>query len=285
MNHPPFSVLSGDSLTVLSDLPADHFQCCVTSPPYWQLRNYSSDKELGQETDPHAFVDNLVAVFRGVKRVLKTDGVLWVNMGDTYAGGGGYSPFSPSNQKGSKQSTNRGAKPKARPVPKGCKQKDLVGIPWMLAFALRSDGWYLRSEVIWNKPNCFPERVTDRPTRSHEHVFMLSKSKRYYYDQQAGSEAVTDGEGRRNRRSVWSINKSSYSGAHFAVFPEELAATCLLPCTRPGDLVLDPFCGSGTTGVVSVGNGRGFVGIDLNPQYAALATDRIARSLDPDFRG
>jgi len=268
-----FTLLEGDTREVLSALPSDHFQTCVTSPPYWQLRDYYSDAEFGREVDPVDFVQNLVAAFREVRRVLRPDGAIWVNMGDTFAGGGGYCPGAPSNLR-SKQSTNRGAKPGGRPVPRGCKPKDLVGVPWMLAFALREDGWFLRGDIIWDKPNCFPEKVSDRPTRSHEYVFLLSRSKRYYYDHEAVKEEAVNG-GTRNRRSVWSIRRTPCKGAHFAVFPVELAACCLAATSRPGDAVLDPFCGSGTTGVAAVRGGRTFTGIDLNPAYLALSRERI----------
>jgi site-specific DNA-methyltransferase (cytosine-N4-specific) len=269
-----WNIIHGDSCSKLKELSGDSIQTCVTSPPYWQLRDYGNTNELGSESSPEEFVKSLVKVFDEVRRVLTKDGTLWLNLGDTYVGGGGYCPTAPSNLKGSKQSTNRGAKAKARPVPEGYKKKDLIGIPWMTALALRKSGWYLRADVIWDKPNGFPEKVTDRPTRTHEYVFLLSKSAKYFYDHKAIVEASADG-GHRNCRAVWSIAKTNFSGAHFAVFPEELVEKCLLATTREGDRVLDPFVGSGTTGVVSLRLKRDFTGIELNETYCQMARERI----------
>ena len=269
-----WKVIHGDCKVQLSEFEAESVQTCVTSPPYWQLRDYGCTSELGGEETPEKFVESLVGVFEEVRRVLKKDGTLWLNLGDTYVGGGGYCPTAPSNQQGSKQSTNRGAKAKARPVPEGYKKKDLIGIPWMTAIALRKKGWFLRADVIWDKPNGFPENVTDRPSRTHEYVFLLSKSEKYYYDHKAILEPSADG-GTRICRAVWEIAKTNFSGAHFAVFPEKLVERCLLATSRENDLVIDPFLGSGTTGVVSQKIGRQFVGIDLNESYCQMAKTRI----------
>jgi DNA modification methylase len=253
----------------------------------------------------------MVDVFREVRRVLRDDGVIWLNLGDSYAGGGGFSPNSPSNLAGSKQTTQRGAISGGLKPQGEIKPKDLVGIPWMLAFALRSDGWYLRSDVIWAKGNPMPEPVTDRPTRSHEYVFLLTKSSRYFYDADAIREpikesntgkiatlakdagTVLDATGKplrverayteikgANRRSVWTINPKPYRGAHFATMPPALAEVCIKAGTRPGDTVLDPFSGSGTTGYVANRLGRHYVGTDLNLDYLPLAEARLT-GMDP----
>jgi len=263
------------------------------------------DNQLGLERTPEEYVQNMVAVFREVRRVLRPDGVLWLNLGDSYSGGGGFSPDAPSNRAGSKQTTQGSRTYKGRDPAAGCKPKDLVGIPWLVAFALRADGWYLRSEIIWAKPNPMPESVTDRPTKAHEQLFLLTKSERYYYDAAAIAEPSTIGEGAvrrigpdvvgrtdrndaqrhtvndgtRNARSVWTIATQPYAGAHFATFPEELARRCIVAGSRPGDVCLDPFGGSGTTASVAVGHGRRAIYIDLNPAYLDLAEHRIGPML------
>lgn len=270
-----WQIRQGDCQDTLKQLDAESAQTCVTSPPYWHLRDYGNDGELGSEATPELFVERLVAILAEVRRVLKSDGTLWLNLGDTYAGGGGYCPNAPSNVRGSKQSTNRGSKGKPRPVPPGCKRKDLIGVPWMAAIALRQDGWYLRSDIIWDKPNGFPENVTDRPSRTHEYLFLLSKSPKYFYDAGAIREPDAAG-GTRNCRSIWQIAKSNFAGAHFATFPEKLVERCLLASSRPGDCVLDPFSGSGTTGAVAVRLGRTFVGVELSTEYCEIARQRIA---------
>jgi DNA modification methylase len=299
-------LLTGDVRERLAELPDASVQCCVTSPPYWGLRDYGTDGQLGLEPTPAAYVASLVAVFREVGRVLRDDGTLWLNLGDSYCGGGGYAPDAPSNLAGSKQTTIGGAckTTAATKTPSGLKPKDLVGIPWRLAFALQADGWYLRSDIIWNKPNPMPESVTDRPTKSHEYVFLLTKSARYFYDAEAVREegptytrkaggykgfdkthigmnqkggmadkdTTTVG---RNCRSVWTITTQPYPDAHFATFPEALPERCIKAGTKLGDTVLDPFAGSGTTGQVAVQLGRSFIGIELNADYADLARTRI----------
>ena len=258
-----------DGLQCLDD---KQVQCCITSPPYWGLRDYGVGGQLGLESTPDLYVASIVAVFREVWRVLRDDGTLWLNLGDSYsmstrgAGGDG------------KQYTNSGAVMGDRGwhIGPGLKPKDLVGIPWRAAFALQADGWYLRSDIIWSKPNPMPESVTDRPTKAHEYLFLLTKSRRYYYDADAIREPGAEEGGTHNKRSVWTIMPKPYKGAHFAVMPEKLVDPCILAGSKPGDTVLDPFCGSGTVGAVCKRLGREFFGIDLNPAYCELAERRIA---------
>jgi site-specific DNA-methyltransferase (adenine-specific)/site-specific DNA-methyltransferase (cytosine-N4-specific) len=261
-------ILSGDSRKLLRKFPDRSFQTCVTSPPYWGLRDYGIDGQIGAETTVDEYCADLVAVFREVRRTLRDDGTLWLNIGDSYTSGG--RTWRDADQKNSARGMDYRA-----PTPEGLKPKDLIGVPWRLAFALQADGWYLRTDIIWHKPNGQPESVKDRPVRSHEYVFLLSKSGRYFYDAEAVKEPTADRKGFRGRRTVWSLNTEPFSGAHFAVFPPELARLCILGGSRPGDVILDPFLGSGTTGMVASQAGRGFVGIELNSEYAALARERI----------
>lgn len=274
-------IINSDCLEGLKQIERNSVQTCITSPPYWQLRDYGQKHQLGTEKTPEEFVTRIVEIFREVRDVLRDDGTVWINLGDTFCGGGGYCPTAPSNQAGSKQSTNRGVKAKPRPVPPGFKAKDLVGIPWMAAMALRADGWYLRADIIWEKSNGMPEAVKDRPTRCHEYVFLLTKNPHYFYNAEAVKEETTEGNNKRNKRSVWKINQKPYAGAHFAVFPEELVKTCMLAGSKEGDLVLDPFVGSGTTGAVANKLKRNFIGIDLNPDYCIMAQERIKKENPP----
>jgi DNA modification methylase len=274
-------IINSDCLEGLKQIERNSVQTCITSPPYWQLRDYGQKDQLGTEKTPEEFVTRIVEIFREVRDVLRDDGTVWINLGDTFCGGGGYCPTAPSNQAGSKQSTNRGVKAKPRPVPLGFKAKDLVGIPWMAAMALRADGWYLRADIIWEKSNGMPEAVKDRPTRCHEYVFLLTKNPHYFYNAEAVKEETTEGNNKRNKRSVWKINQKPYAGAHFAVFPEELVKTCMLAGSKEGDLVLDPFVGSGTTGAVANKLKRNFIGIDLNPDYCIMAQERIKKENPP----
>jgi hypothetical protein len=274
-------IINSDCLEGLKQIERNSVQTCITSPPYWQLRDYGQKDQLGTEKTPEEFVTRIVEIFREVRDVLRDDGTVWINLGDTFCGGGGYCPTAPSNQAGSKQSTNRGVKAKPRPVPPGFKAKDLVGIPWMAAMALRADGWYLRADIIWEKSNGMPEAVKDRPTRCHEYVFLLTKNPHYFYNAEAVKEETTEGNNKRNKRSVWKINQKPYAGAHFAVFPEELVKTCMLAGSKEGDLVLDPFVGSGTTGAVANKLKRNFIGIDLNPDYCIMAQERIKKENPP----
>jgi len=290
-------------------------QCCVTSPPYFGLRDYGVTGQIGLESSPDAYVTQLVAVFREVRRVLRDDGTLWLNLGDSYTGSG-----KGGNPDGGKQATKRGSQTVGvlyGKIGETARQaavtnvtrktfdlggKQLLGIPWRVAFALQADGWWLRSDIVWSKRNGMPESVTDRPTRSHEYLFLLAKSERYYYDAAAiqeqgdipaGTRAAKGGNvrsalkdvngrppeyweytGTRNRRSVWHLATVPYAGAHFAVMPEKLVEPCVLAGSRPSDLVLDPFLGSGTVGRVATSLGRRFVGCDLNADYLQLAQQR-----------
>ena len=261
------TIFEGDVLHVLDQIPDQSVQCVVTSPPYWGLRNYNIDGQIGLEETLGQFINRLVEVFSRVKRVLKDDGVLWLNIGDGYTSGNrGYR--APDKK-------NPARAMSVRPdTPEGLKPKDLMGIPWRLALALQQDGWYLRMDIVWNKPNATPESVKDRPTRAHEFVFMLTKSERYYYDYEAMRERTANGH-YRNRRSVWNVNTKATPFAHFATFPPELIEPCIQSSSREGDYVLDPFFGSGTVGVVCKEHGREFIGIELNPEYIEIATKRL----------
>lgn len=257
-------ILQGDAFRALEHLPDCSVQCIVTSPPYWGMRDYNIGEQIGLEPTLPQFLNRLRTVFREARRVLKEDGVFWLNIGDGYTSGnrGWRAP----------DKKNRARAMNVRPdTPDGMKPKDLLGIPWRLAFSLQEDGWYLRADIVWNKPNAMPESVRDRPTRSHEYVFMFSKSEHYYYDR----ESILEENG-RNRRSVWDVHTQGSSGAHFATFPPRLVEPCIKSSSRPGDLVLDPFFGSGTVGVVAQQLGRGWIGIELHPEYVALAARRLA---------
>lgn len=295
-------LLCGDSLQVLRGLDSESVQCCVTSPPYWGLRDYGAEGQFGLEKTPDEYVAKLVAVFAEVKRVLKNDGTLWLVLGDSYAGGsrggiGGASTLEGGFQSQNQSRAERVARAKVAP---GLKPKDLVGIPWLVAFALRSDGWWLRSEIIWHKPSCMPFSGTDRPTTAHESIFLLAKSSRYFYDAAAIEESVTWKGGpknkspvkrslgapqnvhkigareTKNKRSVWKVSLQPYKGAHFATYPPKLIRPCILAGSRPGDTILDPFNGAGTTGLVAIGLGREYIGIDINPEYLELTRKRLA---------
>ncbi len=320
----------GDVRAVLATLTSESVQTCVTSPPYWGLRDYGVEGQIGREPTPEAFIETMVGVFREVRRVLRDDGTCWINIGDSYTSSG------PSTWRSS-ASENKGVTcmdDKARPeTPSGMKPKDLVGIPWMLAFALRADGWYLRQDIIWHKPNPMPEAVRDRCTKAHEYIFLLTKSERYYYDidaikerssentharlpgnkshkgQTAYEEGATEhrtkaglvayaerkraeaGSGvknnasmdaalavmpdTRNKRSVWTVASQPFSDAHFATFPPKLIEPCILAGAAPGAVVLDPFHGAGTTGMVALQNSRSYVGIELNADYIAMSVPRL----------
>lgn len=276
VRQPPLSIsdsmiFEGDALTVLQRLPDQQAQCIVTSP-YWGLRDYNIDDQIGLEPTLPQFINSLVSVFREARRVLRDDGVLWLNIGDGFTSGnrGWRAP----------DKKNPARAMSVRPnTPEGLKPKDLMGIPWRLAFALQDDGWYLRADIIWNKPNAMPESVRDRPTRSHEYLFMFSKQEQYYYDR----DAVKELNG-RNLRSVWNVNTTPFPGAHFATFPQKLVDPCLKASSRPGDFVLDPFFGSGTVGLAAEQLGRSYVGIELNPEYVALAADRLQASSETIVR-
>ena len=293
-------IIQGDCLEVLKTLPDGCVNMCVTSPPYWGLRDYGVEGQLGLESTPDEYVAKMVEIFREVKRVLRDDGTLWLNLGDSFAGGkvGGNDGVPDEWQRPS-----RANKANIVKSGNGLKHKDLVGIPWRVAFALQADGWYLRSDIIWAKPNPMPESVTDRPTKAHEYMFLLSKSARYYYDAEAVKEqtvtkdtSIRDRDntklnntpGRtvigglkennynnRNLRSVWTIATQPYSEAHFATFPEALVEPCIKAGCPDGGVVLDPFMGSGTVALVALKYQRKFLGIELNPEYIKMAEKRI----------
>ena len=321
---PDFQIIIGDALTTLQAMPSESVDCCITSPPYWGLRDYGHAGQMGLEPTPAEYVAAMGALFREVGRVLVPHGTLWLNLGDSYASNGRseYDADPKLPQRG-------GAQRRRSTTVNGLKPKDMVGIPWRVAFALQDDGWYLRSDIIWAKPNPMPEPVTDRPTKSHEYLFLLSKSPRYFYDSEAikepgmamnehdatgqgyhapgqaphtGSRGIDKQRGHsrrhagfnerwdamsvkeqcsvmRNKRDVWTIPPEPFKGAHFAVMPSGLVAPCVLAGCPEGGLVLDPFTGSGTVGVVSLSHGRRFLGIELNPVYAAMAERRINASI------
>ena len=297
------TILFGDCRETLKTIDVKA-RMCVTSPPYYGLRNYGNeDNQIGQEDTPEQFIDNLVSVFRSVRDVLTDDGTLWVNIGDSYYNyrpGKGQALVKQSVSKTKQDLPDKCAR-RGNKL-EGLKEKDLIGIPWMLAFALRADGWYLRQDIIWHKPNPMPESVKDRCTKSHEHLFLLSKQRKYYYDNEAIKEPVKQDWGTRNRttgkyhnpgtglqphsgltksyerknkRDVWTITNKPYKGAHFAVFPPDLIEPCILAGSERGDIVLDPFMGSGTTAMVAKKHGRSYLGCELHSDYASLQTDRI----------
>ena len=275
-NGTMWEIKQGDAIEVLKTIPDQSINTCVTSPPYWGLRDYGIDGQVGIEETPEEYVAKMVEVFREVKRVLRNDGTLWLNLGDSYAGN-------------CSQASNNGragfGNPRERLVNRkgeGLKPKDLVGIPWRVAFALQADGWYLRSDIIWHKPNPIPESVKDRPTKAHEYIFLLSKSPRYYYDYEAIKEPVTSKQlgSTRNRRSVWTVPTRPFPEAHFATFPPELIEPCVLAGCPIGGVVLDPFVGSGTTLLVATRHHRRSIGIELNPEYIKIAERRLKQIQD-----
>lgn len=289
-------------------------QMCVTSPPYFGLRDYGHEGQIGLEPTPDEFVAKLVDVFREVRRVLRDDGTLWLNLGDSYAGGSATGKKRPGSGRADGVVDDRAQRNRnGVGFVDGCKPKDLIGIPWMVAFALRADGWYLRQDIIWHKPNPMPESVTDRCTKAHEYIFLLSKSARYFMDPEGLKETVQSDKGNsksfrgggsytggnafnnsatkeretiglvanetglRNKRSVWTVATRPYKGAHFATFPPVLIEPCILAGSRPGDIVLDPFMGSGTTAQVALQHGRQYLGCELNPEYVALQDARLSK--------
>jgi site-specific DNA-methyltransferase (cytosine-N4-specific) len=259
------ALVCGDTAKVLESLPDGCVQTVVTSPPYWSLRDYGIDGQIGLEASVEEFIKALTCVFDQVRRVLRDDGTLWLNIGDSYTSGG--RTWRAPDKK------NRARAMKIRPpTPAGLKPKDLIGVPWRLALALQASGWYLRSDIVWNKPNCQPESVGDRPTRSHEYLFLLSKSERYYYDVN-----VVQGPNGRRMRTVWDINTQAVPEAsgHFATFPSALVEPCILSGSQQDDLVLDPFIGAGTTALVAAKLGRRFIGIELHPEYLEMARQRL----------
>lgn len=311
------TVIQSDNLKALRSMPGDSVHCCVTSPPYYGLRDYEIEGQIGREDTPEQYIDRLVEVFREVRRVLRPDGTLWLNIADSYCGTSGkgsyVDPKYPNGRTGQSISLTHRVK--------GCKPKDLIGIPWSLAFALRYDGWYLRNDIIWYKANPMPESIKDRCTRTYEHIFLLAKSKSYYFDAAAIAEPIAAstaarmkaGRGAihkyaegipgqkaqginqprakgaipdeliptmRNKRDVWQINTVPYRGKHFAAYPPKLAETCILAGSPPGGIVLDPFLGSGTTAYVAKQTGRRYIGIEINAEYCRLARERIGGDED-----
>ena len=298
------SILIGDARTRLADIPDQSVQCVITSPPYWGLRDYGESDQIGLEPSPTEYVSEMVTVFDEVWRVLADDGVLWLNLGDSYAGN---TSRASTNGRAGFGTKREGVYTKTGD---GIKPKDLVGIPWRVAFALQDAGWYLRQDIIWHKPNPIPESVTDRCTKSHEYLFLLSKSPRYYFNNKAIQEEATTNHsghrfggnkygdstddffrtkgatytatGTRNKRDVWTIPTKPFKGAHFAVMPEALVEPCVLASTTEGHTILDPFTGSGTVAVVALNHNRNFIGTELNPEYAAIAEQRI-NAVNPMF--
>ena len=321
-----YEIKEGDCVEILRSMDDRSVNCCVTSPPYWGLRDYGTarwdggdaecdhieglrkstykttdknrdakaaelfgtqyrdtcgkcgarrvDDQLGLESTPDEYVAKMVEVFREVRRVLRDDGTLWLNLGDSYSGVGKSGGGSQGNRWEAIGAESDEGKGTWKPPTPGLKHKDLVGIPWRVAFALQADGWYLRQDIIWHKPNPMPESVRDRCTKGHEYLFLLAKSERYYCDMSGVREMAVDG-GARNRRSVWTVTTRPFKGAHFAVFPPKLIEPCVIAGCPEGGTVLEPFAGSGTTGCVSLEHGRNFVGIELNPEYAEMARKRI----------
>ncbi len=274
IDNEPVSIIHGDVRHKLSKLPDNLFNCCITSPPYWGMRDYGYEGQIGAETNLNDYIAHLVDVFREVRRVLRADGTLWLNIGNTYTSGG--RTWRQSDAK------NMGRAMSYRPdTPEGLKPKDLIGVAWMLAMALQIDGWYLRSDIIWHKPNCQPESVKDRVTVSHEYLFMLSKNENYYFDQNAIKDPTADGKTVKNKRTVWNINTEPCKEAHFAVFPRALVRPCVLAGSPFGGMVLDPFFGSGTVGLVSIETGRRCVGIELKDDYIDIARQRLSGAIPP----
>ena len=306
------TIICADALDGLKVLEDESVDMCVTSPPYYGLRDYGTERQIGMEESPQEYVKNLTEIFMEVHRVLKPTGTLWLNIGDSYAGSG-KGPMSLAVAGNGKNKTLYEKNKRVQEVPKtwaGIKPKDMIGIPWMLAFSLRESGWYLRSDIIWKKRNCLPESVKDRPTKCYEHIFLLSKEKKYYYDYKAIQEPLMDvskaryKRGRsanskyvgqqgitqvrenfsdfdqefRRKRDVWEVSTNTYKmDEHFAMYPEKLIEPCILAGSPKGGIVLDPFFGSGTTGAVSKRLGRQYVGIEINPKYCEKAGQRIAQ--------
>lgn len=309
-------IYQGHCLEVLKTLPNESVNTVVTSPPYWGLRDYGVDGQIGLENSVEEYVSALVEVFRQIKRILKDDGTLWLNLGDAYAGSGKGAWSEKNKQKHVYVPDPKGNEVKINNVPSGLKPKDLIGLPWRVAFALQADGWYLRQDIVWSKPNPMPESVTDRPTKSHEYIFLLSKQPKYYYDHEAIKEPAVYGtldvrgsrvafgqpqkerrtdkprgsfdgkygidafraiRDKRNKRSVWTVTTKPLKEAHFAVYPEDLIEPCVLAGCPMDGIVLDPFFGSGTTGLVALKHGRNFIGIELNPEYIKIADKRLSK--------
>jgi site-specific DNA-methyltransferase (adenine-specific) len=308
MMTPNYKLILGDNRQTMKEIPDGSVDCVVTSPPYFNLRDYNNDGQIGLEATPEAYVAELVAVFREVWRVLKDDGTVWLNLGDSYAATSRSSGASMLSTLATKPTAKKTAAQRERGAWKtgmgDTKPKNILGIPWRVAFALQADGWYLRQDIIWHKPNPMPESVTDRCTKAHEYIFLLSKSARYYYDAEAVKEGlqtaphapgnkkldasrndhdqmdkIWGADGKRNRRSVWTVATQPYSGAHFATFPPKLIEPCILAGCPVGGTVLDPFGGSGTTAAVALAHGRNAILCELNPDYGELIHERVGALL------
>ena len=304
------TIINGNSLEVLKSLPDNSIDCCVTSPPYYNLRNYGCDGQIGLEETPDKYIERLCDVFSEVRRVLAPQGTLWLNIGDSYNGNKVGNTEVVKNKKVSESNDFH------KKLWSGAKAKDLIGIPWMLAFALRSQGWYLRQDIIWHKANPMPESVTDRCTKSHEYIFLLSKSQKYYFDYESIMEPCADQERNnfqsgsrtnginkdrndndlgersktwkpktidnqkvRNKRDVWEVNTKPCKEAHFATYPFELIKPCILAGCPENGIVLDPFMGSGTTAIVARSLNRNYLGVELNPEYIKIAHKRLDKHL------
>lgn len=276
-------IIQGDCITGMKTLPDGCIHTCVTSPAYFGLRDYRMEGQLGTEDTVEEYVQNLVNVFREVNRILRPDGTLWLNLGDSYMSAKNCAP--PPQTLGGQRDMPTTI-PGNRKDQKGLKTKDLIGIPWRVAFALQADGWYLRQDIIWHKPNPMPESVEDRCTKAHEYIFMLSKKSHYYYDHVAIKEdAVGETGDKKNKRSVWTVNTKGYKGAHFAVYPKKLIEPCILAGCPVGGTVFDPFTGSGTTAVVALENKRNYIGTELNPEYVKIAEARIKEEVPQTLEG
>ena len=267
-------LLIGDCLKKIDEIESSVVQALITSPPYWGLRDYDNEEQLGQEDSPEEFVSKLTNIFSQAKRVIRDDGVAWVNIGDTYFGAKGGAWYGENSIASGETGYQYRLKKKAPPKHKYLKVKDLAGIPWMFAKAMQEDGWYLRQDIIWHKPVPMPESVNERMQKSQEHIFLFSKKPKYYFDVEAISVPKKEGDGWVRRQDVWSIPTSNYQGAHFAVFPQKLPELCMKASTREGDIVLDPFMGSGTTAYVAQRLGRKWIGIELNDEYADIIKER-----------
>lgn len=290
------TIINGNSLEVLKSLPDNSIDCCVTSPPYYALRDYGCDGQIGLEETPEKYIERLCDVFSEVRRVLTSQGTLWLNIGDSYNGSKVGNTEVVKNRKVSESNDFH------KKLWSGAKPKDLIGIPWMLAFTLRSQGWYLRQDIIWHKGNPLPESVTDRCTKSHEYIFLMSKSHKYYFDYEAIQEKAkypndnrgSRGDSRRgtemnsvsgvtgemrNKRDVWCVNTKPCSEAHFATYPFELIRPCILAGCPENGIVLDPFMGSGTTAIVARSLNRNYIGVELNPEYIKIAHKRLEKHL------
>jgi len=273
----PIQILQGDVREIIHNLPSNTFQCVMTSPPYWGVRDYGVEGQIGAEPVLNDYVKELVRIFSEVRRTLRPDGVFWLNIGNTYTSGGRKWRQEDEKNKGRAMSYRP-------PTPTGLKKKDLIGVAWLLAMGCQRNGWYLRNDIIWHKPNCQPESVKDRFTVSHEYLFMFTKSERYNFNQDSTKECTADGNGLKNKRTVWSINTEPCPEAHFAVFPRALVRPCILASTKENDLILDPFYGAGTVGIVAQELGRRCVGIEIKKEYIEIAKKRnkgVQRSLIP----